>query len=135
MKLTARHLEYAGGALVLGGIAYMLFGSPSASTTPAALLQRPLKPSARMTPSDEAAVVRVGQAQLKYLGYSVTRVDGISGPETQAAVNAFIARNQTAVDHLAAQVGNANYDVAVSLAIDDQYRERRGLPRATLTMA
>lgn len=129
------YLEVASGLLFATGIGIMLFGGPSAPAGPRVLLQRPLKPSARMTASESREVVRVGQAQLQALGYRITSVDGISGPQTEAAVAQFIAQNQTAVNALAAQIGASNYDVAVSIAIDNAYRSRFGLPASSQMMA
>lgn len=113
--------------LALGAGAIWLTRSTSPPITQYVLQQRPIPPVASMSDASKRAATTIAQTQLKALGYHITTIDGISGPETQQAALAFIA------DHpeITRPTQQVAYDETPLIsAIDNAYRARVGLPAA-----
>lgn len=93
-----------------------------------ALQQRPFPDLSTLTDAQRTQIVRVAQTQLKQLGYPVTSIDGVSGPETQAAMTSFISANANAITNSASRYGQG--EQAIILTLDDVYRRQFGLSAA-----
>lgn len=83
---------------------------------------------ANPTDAQRTTTIEIAQSQLKSLGYPVTKVDGISGPETQAAMTSFINANQAAVARAGIAYGQDQR--AALIALDDAYRAHFGIAAA-----
>jgi len=130
------------GLIVLGiaaaGVGFLVFSSPRtahAAVTPSSTPQRPLQNrpvSASATGTARAAIIRIFQQQLQDMGYRITAVDGVTGPETQSAARVFSGDHRAQVDATRSTYASLPNDIGLMYLVDDVYRSSFGLPPATV---
>lgn len=136
-------MKSSGGLIVLGiaalGIGAIVLSSPSSARAtpspgpnPTPTPPGPDRPvQSRPLATERAAYMRIAQQQLKDMGYRITAVDGIVGPETQAATRAFVADHQAQVEATRSTYGSLRPEIGLMYLIDDVYRRSFGLPSAS----
>ena len=98
---------------------------PPAPTPPPAPLTGPVQERPFPTVISETMmrqIVQVAQRQLQDLGFHITMIDGISGPETQAAVRAFIVAHPQEVSVAERTYREYADKRQIAFLIDDVYR-------------
>jgi len=88
----------------------------------------PTDPST-LTPLQAAKTLSVAQRQLRGLGYTVDRIDGVQSSATQAAAQQFYADHSAAINAEARRVRSGD-DWVVLVILDDIYRSAFNLPSA-----
>jgi len=132
------------GLIILGvaaaGVGFLVFSASSprvahAAVTPSSTPQRPLQNrpiSASATGTARAAIIRIFQQQLQDMGYRITAVDGITGPETQSAARVFSGDHRAQVEATRDTYASLPNDIGLMYLVDDVYRSSFGLPPATV---
>ena len=122
--------------LVLGGLGAYLVLRPSdsggADSAPSVGLVIPRPLPRQLTDNQRRELARILQTQLTALRLYTGPVDGVPNAETRAAIDQYLARNYTTLDHVLS-LGPAALDGdIVSYWIDDAYRAAMGYAQAVV---